>query len=164
VNKQRRELWEKVAPFFDGKPTAYLTLVPPQRLVGFDQLASFNSENEKRAMRRALQNALLKAGGPGAAVRWRARCRRIQRRPATRKFDDGEIKDGWCLAGPGAARGGQDEATAGRVSQVPAAALPQGQKHSRPAGVLGRTSPSEAAQRTRHKKASRTSLPQSQKT
>src|SRR5215210_4892348 len=61
VNKQRRELWKKVAPFFHGRQAAYLTLVPPRRLVGFDQVAEINLENEKRAMRRMLRNVLPKA-------------------------------------------------------------------------------------------------------
>ena len=33
VQKQRRKLWEQVALFFDGRPAAFLTMVPPRRLV-----------------------------------------------------------------------------------------------------------------------------------
>ena len=58
VHKQRRKLWKKVAPAFDGRPATFLTLVPPHRLVAYDQVAGINMENEKRAMRRVLRNAL----------------------------------------------------------------------------------------------------------
>ena len=61
VHKQRRKLWKKVAHAFEGRPAAFLTLVPPHRLVAFDQIGSINLENEKRAMRRVLRNALPKA-------------------------------------------------------------------------------------------------------
>lgn len=60
VHKQRRELWEMVAPAFDGRPAAFLTMVPPRRLVAYDQVAAINLENEKRAVRRVLRNALPK--------------------------------------------------------------------------------------------------------
>ncbi len=60
VIKQRRQLWRKIAPFFQGKPAAFLTLVPPKRLVAFDKLIKLNLENEKRAMRRWLRNKLRK--------------------------------------------------------------------------------------------------------
>src|SRR3954468_12149881 len=60
VHKFRWHLWKKIAPFFQGTPAAFLTLVPPRRLIAFDQLASINLENEKRAMRRMLRNALPK--------------------------------------------------------------------------------------------------------
>ena len=61
VQKQRRELWEKAAPFFDGRPAAFLTMVPPRRLVAYDQVADNNLENEKRAMRRVLRKIRPKA-------------------------------------------------------------------------------------------------------
>ena len=61
VHKLRRELWKKVAPVFNGQPAAFLTMVPPQRLVAYDQVADINLENEKRAMRRVLRNTLSKA-------------------------------------------------------------------------------------------------------
>ncbi len=60
VHKQRRQLRRKIAPFFQGKPASFLTLVPPQRLVAYDQLTKLNLENEKRAMRRVLRKALPK--------------------------------------------------------------------------------------------------------
>ncbi len=44
-----------------GQPAAFLTMVPPQRLVAYDQVADINLENEKRAMRRVLRNTLSKA-------------------------------------------------------------------------------------------------------
>src|SRR4028118_307223 len=58
VQKQRRKLWKELAPFFDGQPAAFLTMVPPHRLVAFHWVADINLENEKRAMRRVLRNAL----------------------------------------------------------------------------------------------------------
>ena len=58
VQKQRRKLWKELAPFFDGQPAAFLTMVPPHRLVAYDRVADINLENEKRAMRRVLRNAL----------------------------------------------------------------------------------------------------------
>ncbi len=61
VQKQRRRLWEKVAPFFEGRTAAFLTMVPPHRLVAFHQVADINLENEKRAMRRVLRKTLPKA-------------------------------------------------------------------------------------------------------
>ena len=33
VQKLRQKLWEQVAPFFDGRPAVFLTMVPPRRLV-----------------------------------------------------------------------------------------------------------------------------------
>jgi hypothetical protein len=60
VHKQRRQLWRKIVLIFWRKPAAFLTLVPLGRLVAFDQLASVNLENEKRAMRRVLLKALPK--------------------------------------------------------------------------------------------------------
>ena len=39
VQKLRRKLWEQVARAFDGRPAASLTMVPPHRLVGYDQMS-----------------------------------------------------------------------------------------------------------------------------
>ncbi len=61
VVKYRRKLWEQVARVFDGRPAAFLTMVPPRRLVAYDQVADINLENEKRAMRRMLRKVLPKA-------------------------------------------------------------------------------------------------------
>ncbi len=58
VQERRRELWEKVAPFFDGRPAAFLTMVPPHRLVADHQVADIDLENEKREMRRMLRKVL----------------------------------------------------------------------------------------------------------
>ena len=60
VQEQRRKLWEQVAHAFDGRPAAFLTMVPPHRLVAYDRVAEINLENEKRAMRRMLRQALPK--------------------------------------------------------------------------------------------------------
>ncbi len=61
VQKRRRKLWEQVARAFDGRPAAFLTMVPPRRLVAYHQVAEINLENEKRAMRRVLRKTLPKA-------------------------------------------------------------------------------------------------------
>src|SRR5690349_19168175 len=49
VNKRRQQLWNKVAPTFEGKPAAFLTAVPPHRIVPFDKLSKLKLEDEKRA-------------------------------------------------------------------------------------------------------------------
>jgi len=61
VRKQRQKLWEQVARAFEGRPAAFLTMVPPHRLVAYDRVADINLENEKRAMRRMLRKVLPKA-------------------------------------------------------------------------------------------------------
>jgi hypothetical protein len=60
VRKFRQQLWNKMEPAFHDRPVVFLTMVPPRRLVAFDQLGIINLENEKRAMRRVLRNALPK--------------------------------------------------------------------------------------------------------
>ena len=60
VQEQRRKLWEQVARAFDGRPAAFLTMVPLRRLVAYDQVAEIKLENEKRVMRRMLRQALPK--------------------------------------------------------------------------------------------------------
>ncbi len=60
VQKQRRALWEQVAHASDERPAAFLTMVPPHRLVAYDRVADINLENEKRAMRRMLRKTLPK--------------------------------------------------------------------------------------------------------
>ena len=60
VHKQRRKLWEQVAHAIDGRPAAFLTMVPLRRLVAYDQVAEIKLENEKRVMRRMLRQALPK--------------------------------------------------------------------------------------------------------
>ena len=47
VHEQRRKLWEQVAHAFDGRPAAFLTMVPPHRLVAYDRVAEIDLENEK---------------------------------------------------------------------------------------------------------------------
>ena len=60
VYKQRRKLWDQAARAFDGRPAAFLTMVLPRRLVAYHQMAEINWESEKRAVRRAMRQALPK--------------------------------------------------------------------------------------------------------
>src|SRR5690349_992453 len=60
VDKFREQMWNTVAPAFEGKPAAYLTIVPSDRTVPFDKLGSIELQNEKRAMLRKLNKVLPK--------------------------------------------------------------------------------------------------------
>ena len=58
VIRRRQQLWNKIAPAFKGKPAAFLTAVPPHRIVPFDKLSELKLEDEKRAIQRVLAKVL----------------------------------------------------------------------------------------------------------
>lgn len=63
VHKYRRRLWRQAAPRFRGGAAAYVTLVPPRRVLPFGTLAGVRVADELRAVRRVL--ARLPAGVVG---------------------------------------------------------------------------------------------------
>ncbi len=60
VNKLRTQLWEKMAPHFEGKSAAFLTVVLPHRTVPYDKLGKLRLRDEKRAIQRMLDKVLPK--------------------------------------------------------------------------------------------------------
>ena len=67
VDRFREQMWNTVRSAFEGKPVAYLTIVPPRRTVPFIKLGALKLGDEKRAMLRKL-NEVLPEGAAVVAV------------------------------------------------------------------------------------------------
>ena len=58
VNKVHPNLCARVAPVFKNAPAAFLTAVPPHRIVPFDKFGELTLGDEKRAIQRVLAEVL----------------------------------------------------------------------------------------------------------
>jgi hypothetical protein len=58
VHRFRHRLWRNIRPLFEGRPVAYVTLVPPRRIVPFGALPQVREANEARSLRRLLDKRL----------------------------------------------------------------------------------------------------------
>ena len=58
VHRFRHRLWRNIRPLFEGRPVAYVTLVPPRRIVLLGALPQVRETNEARSLRRLLDKRL----------------------------------------------------------------------------------------------------------